>query len=354
MSTDTHTLVDQALAAARLALETDDDDRWHDYHTLLHQASAEPTAALPLGLALLGAPDPIDRAAGCDLLKDVCDRHDAARPEALTALLALAQGEAEGRVLSSLAGALGRTQDRRAAPVLVGLARHPDAEVRFHVAVNFAVALGDRAEGPELEALLALTRDADPDVRNWATFELGSVAELDSPEIRAALWERTTDEYPDARAEGVNGLARRHDPRAVPLLAELLADPAGEHTLSLGAAEILGAPELLSVLREFEPGDSWVEAAVRSCDPEQRAQLACRAWELVGALDRLRPELDAAVSMPRFDYELRLTGAPPELAYDIGALLARADGDPTRAADLVIADLVIGDLAVSDRGAAAA
>ncbi|MFJ6138626.1 HEAT repeat domain-containing protein [Kitasatospora sp. NPDC092286] len=195
-------------------------------------------------------------------------------------------------------------------------------------------------DGPDIRALITLTRDEDPEVRNRATFTLGFQVEVDSPGIRAALWERTTDEHADTREEGIRGLARRHDRRVVPLLAELLNDPTGVPALTFSAARIMGIPELLPDLLEYEPDGAGVTAVVNACDPVERARLDASAWDLLCALDRLRPDLEASVHMGRFDSGIRLGlgasfGSP---GYDVEALLRRAGGDLAHAAELVAAD----------------
>ncbi|MBT2407687.1 MULTISPECIES: HEAT repeat domain-containing protein [unclassified Streptomyces] len=331
-------LVGQALAAARAAVETDD---WDECGTLLWRAAADWAGALQIGLELIGSDDLIERETGCDLLGNASDQNEAVRAETATALVAHSERETEGRVLWSLARAIERTYDQRAVPVLVSLAGHPDAEVRRQVASSFAGVITGLADGPDIRALIKLTRDQDPDVRNWATFTLGFQAEVDSPAIRAALWERTTDENADAREEGIRGLARRHDPRTVPLLAELLDNPEGAHVHTFSAAQIMGVPELLPALLEYEPDGAGVTAAVNACDPVHRAQLDASALDLVSALHQLRPDLDAAVYMERFDRDLSLSLVATfgSSIYDVEALLARADGDPLRAAELVVTDL---------------
>ncbi|WP_330289885.1 HEAT repeat domain-containing protein [Streptomyces sp. NBC_00576] len=331
-------LVGQALAAARVAEETDD---WDEYGTLLRRAAVDGVRSLPLGLELMGSDDPAERETGCDLLGHASDQNEGVRAETAAALVALAERETEGRVLSSLVCAIERTYDQRAVPVLAALAGHPDAEVRQRVASSFAGVTTGLPDGPDIRALITLTRDDDPEVRNWATFTLGFQAEVDSPAIRTALWERTTDENADAREEGIRGLARRHDLRVVPLLAELLDNPEGAHVLTFSAAAIMGIPELLPALLRYEPGDAGVTAAVNACDPMRRAHLDASAWDLMCALHRLRPDLDAAVYMERFDYGLSLGLAATlgSSGYSVEALLECADGDPARAAELVASDL---------------
>ena len=329
-------LVGRALAAVRTAADPDHRDREH--RQLLWKAAADP-AALPLGLELAASPDPVDRTAGWVLAGMTADQNEDVRRDAATALLELALREREVQVLAVVPGALERTYDERAVPVLTGLAGHPEADVRLAVASSFTGLLTGLPDGPDVHALLALTRDGDPEVRNWATFTLGFQAEVDSPAIRTALWERTADTYPDAREEGIRGLARRRDRRAVPLLTELLDDPDGVHTHTFDAARFLADPALLPSLLEYEPSTA-VTAAVRACDPVQQAADTEAAWELLCAVDRLRPDLAARLSVNRFDTDLLLdTGtARDSSGYTAEALLHRADGDPVRAARLVSDD----------------
>ncbi len=330
-------LVGQALTAARVAEETDD---WDEYWTVLRRAGADGPGALPLGLKLVGSHDPVERGTGCDLLGDASDQDEEVRAETAAALVSLAERETDGGVLWSLARAIGRTQDQRAVPVLVALAEHPEADVRQQVATSFSGVATGLPDGPDVRALVALTRDDDPEVRNWATFTLGFQVEADSPAIRAVLWERTTDEHPETREEGIRGLARRHDLRVVPLLTELLDDPTGAHVLTFSAARIMGIPELLPALRAYQADGAEIGAVVNACDPVERARSDASAWDLLCALDLLRPDLAASVSVGRFDAGLRLgLGAGRDSPdYDVEALLGRAGGDPAHAAALVASD----------------
>ncbi|WP_371481920.1 HEAT repeat domain-containing protein [Kitasatospora sp. NBC_00315] len=335
-------LVDRALALARATSAQDTDATGPDdeYRALLWRAAGlDGPGAVTIGLALTGSEDIRDRAAGCDLLGRASDRHEPLRARVVAALAELAERETEPYVLCSLAEAIERTYHQHAVPVLVALAGHPDADVRRYAAGSFAGVLTGRSDGPDIRSLIALTRDQDPEVRDLATFTLGFQADADSPAIRAALRARVADAHPEVREEGIRGLARRHDPRAVPLLAGLLADPAGARLLTFRAAQIMGAPELLPALREYEPGSPGVSEALNACDPQWRARLDSAAWELVCAVDVLRPDLAAGLSMERFEAGLSLGIGPcGEGGYSVEALLRRAAGDPGRAAALVARD----------------
>ncbi|MFI6444046.1 HEAT repeat domain-containing protein [Kitasatospora sp. NPDC050543] len=334
-------LVGQALAALLVAEESNESDDWDEYGALLWRAAADGESSLSLGLELTGSKDPVEREVGCDLLGNASDQHEAVRAESAAALAELAGRESENRVLESLAQAIGTTRDRRAVPVLLALTGHPDADVRRRTACAFAGVATGSADGPDVHALIALTRDADPEVRDWATFTLGFQLDADSPAIRAALWERTGDDSAEAREEGIRGLARRHDPRAVPLLTELLRDPEGALTLTFDAARIMGVPQLLPALQDYDPENPGVAAALNACDPARRARLDADAWELVCELHRRRPDLGAAVLMSRFDdgLTLHLATGPEASGYCVEALLARAGGDVAGAVELVVSDL---------------
>lgn len=66
--------------------------------------------------------------------------------------------------------------------------------------------------------LISLSKDEHPDIRNWATFGLGSQLEVDSPAIRTALWERIDDVDFITTQEAIIGLAVRKDTGIIPRL----------------------------------------------------------------------------------------------------------------------------------------
>ncbi|MER6398935.1 HEAT repeat domain-containing protein [Kitasatospora sp. NPDC001603] len=331
------------MTAARVAQASEADHDEHAYWALVWEEAQEGNGetALRCGSGLLGSTDVLERKVGCNLVGSAADTHEALRGEAATALLALAEVETENSVLSSLVCALARAQDRRAVPVLVGLSRHEDADLRRLVASEFTSVTSGLSDGPDVRALIRLTRDQDPEVRHWAAFTLGFQLEQDTAAIRDALWTCATDECGEVREEGARGLARRHDPRAVPLIARLLEADDWSHSFTLHAAEILGVPELLPALAACDPSPE-TDRAVAACDPVRRARLEDDAWTVVTELERLRPGIGAALSSPRYEsvHGMRLTHRETaDAGYEVAALLSRADGDPVRAAGLVVADL---------------
>ncbi|MET7718120.1 ankyrin repeat domain-containing protein [Streptomyces sp. NPDC005407] len=146
---------------------------------------------------------------------------------ALPLLRELSREAREPELIQAVVLGLGHHGDVAALPEILRHAGHPDAEVRNQVALSlFGLVPGDHAEG--IEALIALSRDADAHVRDWATTAL-AVVDADTAEIREALAARLGDRDAETAAEAARGLAIRQDPRAAPALARILAneDPDG-------------------------------------------------------------------------------------------------------------------------------
>lgn len=233
---------------------------------------------------------------------------------------------------------------------LIARAAHPDPVLRTEAAGELPGVLSARSGGrsggrsgaaggdPALAALIRLTRDPEASVRERATFALGQLAEVDGPEIRAALWSRVDDEDPETHEEAVRALAVRRDPGAVALLAALLEAPTA-YVQTFRAAAVLGDPRLLPALSAYDPADPGVAEALLGCDPASRERRDAAACALLDAVHALLPTADAALYASRFEAHLTLViGAAAGrggVTWDADALLDRADGDPRRAAELV-------------------
>ena len=202
------------------------------------------------------------------------------QPEASAALLeAMAGAEADPAVLAVIAEALGQLGALWGLDVLLGLRGHPDARVRDGV----VDALAGRTEPTAVAALVELSRDPEPAIRDWATFALGTLTDEDSPELREALVARLEDPDPEARIEAVHGLALRGDVRAAePALALLGAAERGATVWSRHA--LLEATILLAALS----GDSRFAPHLPALDDGWRGTTLER--ELTRALRRCAPD----------------------------------------------------------------
>lgn len=90
--------------------------------------------------------------------------------------------------------------------------------------------------------------DDDYDVRNWATFGLAQQCEMDTLEIREALFARLSEDDHEIRGEALIGLAARKDSRVKDyILIELRGEFNGCYAFQ--AAEEFPDPEFLPELK---------------------------------------------------------------------------------------------------------
>jgi len=201
-------------------------------------------------------------------------------PKIATSLVVeLAQGEEDSRVCRAIAQPLGHTHDPIGLPVLIQLASHPDSAVRFDATCALPGCRDTDDLNPLVGALLVLMEDEDGDVRNWATFGLGTQLDADGAEVRDALARRVVvdDVHLDARDEAIVGLARRRDPLALRIVASRLREPSIGR-LAIEAAQYLADGRLLLALQELT---TWWDVdpvllgdAIAACDPEVQRRRA--------------------------------------------------------------------------------
>jgi HEAT repeat protein len=222
----------------------DSDDAWEAVRDLQSLACRE---VFDQASAWCSSPEPIKRARGADILAQIGKTADHPKNSFSDESFAVVSGmltlETEALPLASAIDALGHIEDPRAINLVALYRSHADAKVRFAV----AFALGYFADDPLAElALIELTTDGDPEVRDWATFGLGVLGKRDSPEIREALIARLNDACDDAREEAMIGLAKRRDHRVLsPLIRSL-------ESASVPDRAIEAATEMLGLKDEFE------------------------------------------------------------------------------------------------------
>ena len=218
---------------------------------------------------LCNSASPTERILGVQILGQLGIPERIFPDEVVVVLLELLEREELPSVLSEIAAALGHQHARAGVEPLSRLKNHPDAGLRYSIVYGL---LGQ--ESPTaIHTLIELSHDPDEDVRDWATFGLGTMLEADSPLIRNALLDRTTDESSQVRGEALVGLAVRRDRRVIePLLRELRS--VEMNTLALQAAEEIGDPLLLPALlhlAEDLPDDPDLAAAIASCRHKREA-----------------------------------------------------------------------------------
>ena len=197
--------------------------------------------------ALCRSSDWAVRAVGCSLLGDACNPERQPVAVAMPAVLTLLQTETHPDVLCAAGWACHIFADPSALDALVVLAMHPSADVRHTAANALPSCVGEPEDPRAIAALIALSADADEDVRDWATFGLAQQVQTDTTAVRDALAARARDTHDDARAEALLGLALRADPRALEgVRRDLMSENVGR--LSVETAAVLADPSLLPAL----------------------------------------------------------------------------------------------------------
>lgn len=218
-SADTDTCADTDASAAADARERDAEERWHLIGELHRSTGRDAFEAV---LAASASPDDARRLVALDALGQIGYAADRPYLEETLPVLISAAGDEDARIVASAITALGHVGDPRGLPAVLRRVGHASNEVRFAAAFALpSLAGGGEQAGTADEianALITLTRDPDPEVRDWATFGLGTQLDTDTPEIREALAARLDDSYDDAAEEAATGLARRGDPRAAEVL----------------------------------------------------------------------------------------------------------------------------------------
>jgi HEAT repeat protein len=227
------------------ALRTlDNDCRWELIDAIVREC---PDDVYEAASRLLTDPGDDARTLGADILGRLVTVDQGQRVRVSRTLRTALVIERSPRAVASIVAALGHVGDPATLDLVFPLVAHASAEVRL--AVAFAVAtLSLQPLGPQSRvALIRLSRDANAEVRDWATHALGTLSDADGPDVRDALLARAEDQCPEARAEALFGLAVRHDPRAVPHLIRALRSP-HVHGLEVDAAAEAADPRLLPAL----------------------------------------------------------------------------------------------------------
>lgn len=259
----------------RIALTKDADEDDDDYWTPVWALQYRLPAILPR-IKELAAGDERSRQVAAAVLGQNGVRDKAAANDCFEFLMSMLSRESAPYVLESIVFSIGQFNDSRSIGALIALKNHADARIR-HAVVH---SLNGFEDDGAVHALIELSADSDFDVRNWATFGLGTLINLDTPEIREALRQRLVEEDDELRGEAFVGLAKRGDTACIAAilreLDSLEASVLRDWVLIRNAAEFVvdhahsnGNKAWLPVLerlRELQIGDvSRIGAAIESC-----------------------------------------------------------------------------------------
>ncbi len=200
----------QPTAALFAAAQTEQDDEVR--LPAMRSELVKRNDALQMPLEFVHSSNPDQRAFGLEILcRFGVHRPDLGKPffeECVDMSIQCLHDQAQV-VVTAAAWALRQLGGPRSSSALIQLRTHMDAEIRVAVIMGIGQ---NCSHSPEIiETWLYLMDDPDDDVRDWATFSVGSLSEESSPKIIAALLNRLEDPFKPAREEAIWGLAsRRH------------------------------------------------------------------------------------------------------------------------------------------------
>ena len=203
-----------------MALSKDMDVDNEEYWVPVRILQARLPSALESIQVLSRSQSPKDRDVAATILGQNSVRDKFNAPECQAILISmLSDPQLDSPPLASILFALGHLKALGYIDLILPFENHHNPDVRY-AATSSLVGSDDEAA---ISALIRLSCDADFDVRNWATFGLGAITELDSARIRTALAERLDETDDEIRGEALRGLIARHDIRAIPALRRDLA-----------------------------------------------------------------------------------------------------------------------------------
>ncbi len=225
-----------------IAYSAQEEEYWR-LIAILHGRGSEVEFSAAQKLA--NDPDPVNREIGADILGQLGWSEHTFQEESVAILIKLLSDSTDD-VIASAAFSLGHRNDPSAIPHLLKHIKHPNPRVRH--GITFGLSCHD--ENSAIEGLIILSEDSDFDVRNWATFGLGSQCDIDTIELRKALIKRTDDIEPEIRGEALIGLARRKDETIKEKIVKELSGPF-YGIWAVDAAGIFPHPEYYPLLTDL-------------------------------------------------------------------------------------------------------
>lgn len=139
----------------------------------------------------------------------------------LSTLFELLKQETDKTIIYSILYAIGHNNEsltKKQVELLCSFKTHKSVVVKRSLVSALCTVKNEKA----IETLIELSIDREPEIRDWATFAIGSQIDTDNEIVRAALWNRISDKDEGTRFEAIAGLAQRKDERIKDvLIAEL-------------------------------------------------------------------------------------------------------------------------------------
>lgn len=169
--------------------------------------------------------------------------------EILKRYFSLLKTDKDKNVISSILYAIGHNNDNlteKQIDIVCSFKNHKSVNVRH----GLVSAILEIDKTKPINTLIQLTKDKDSDIRDWATFGIGTQIETDNLIIRETLWERINDSDENTRFEAIIGLAKRKDQKIKDILKNELLKIDEFGSLILEAIEELNDKEFIALIEE--------------------------------------------------------------------------------------------------------
>jgi len=190
----------------------EDDEKYMEYINELRKRGNSKVFNLAKEYAY--SQDPIKRDISASVLSQIAYKSGAFKGEAIY-LLSKLLNDKNSAVLISAIYAFGYRKCLRYAKKLASFVKLDSKEINEALAFS----LGGYENEDAVDTLILLMKNRDFDIRNWATFSLAQITEMNNQKICDTLFANLNDEK-EIRGEAILGLARRKDKRVIEAITE--------------------------------------------------------------------------------------------------------------------------------------
>lgn len=160
----------------------------------------------------------------------------------------LLKSEKNPKILMSILYGISHNNDNLSESKIYQLCSLAEEKNKFIKEGLVAALIGNRNQ-LAIETIIKFSTDKTNQIRNWATFGLGTLLSIDNEKIRTALWNRVNDKHQETKLEAIIGLANRKDTRINEIIIQELK--AGEMgILLLDAVLEMKNKEFLPIMKE--------------------------------------------------------------------------------------------------------
>lgn len=169
------------------------------------------------------------------------------KKEIMTLFFELLKSQTDTGVIRSIFYGIGHNNEKltnKQVEFLSSFRTHKSVYIKY----SLVSALSTIEKDIAIDTLIKLSSDRDADIRDWATFGIGSQIDTDTKKIRTALWNRISDKDEGTRFEAICGLAQRKDKRIKAILKTALENIDAYGSLILESIEYLDDKSFIPIL----------------------------------------------------------------------------------------------------------